>query len=217
MQVFWSLPTMANGEITKFQLHHLQGEGVLPIYTGIPPTAIDRKRTVNITGLSPGTSYEVTVTTFTAVGGSQRSVVTAAETISTDPSASTATVIAVVCVFVFILSIGFMWEHKVKGSLLEKSGENTIGPDGDILLDIDQPVLYGQGPNPSNALVPPGQSGYRDGFATGPNADFRGLNPDPFQGLDLRTGSGRTRSASESSSSSGSSFSESGGRESSAA
>jgi hypothetical protein len=198
VQIFWSLPTNPNGEITKFEIHNQQGEGQLPVYSGIPLTAVDQKRTVNITGMSAGTSYEFTITSFTQKGSSLRSTVTVAETKSTKPSASTATLISVICVFVFILSIGFMWEHKVRGSIFSKTSENTVSP-GDELKQMSDGTIA-----PLAPLPPPGQAAYGM-FPAGPDRGPGSL-ADPFSDFDL--GLGRARRDSESSSSSGSSYSE---------
>ena len=113
VQVFWSKPTKPNGEIVKYDIHKTQGEGETPSYSGIPTRSVDGKLTVNLTSLEPDTTYDFTVTAFTAQGPGERSLRTTARTGSNKPSAATATLIATICIFVIILSCGFMWEHRL--------------------------------------------------------------------------------------------------------
>lgn len=153
VQLLWDKPDQPNGEITKFEIHLTQSEGEEPAYSGIPKNKIDGKFTVNITELSSDSTFEFTVTSFTSAGAGARSIRSVAKTGSSDPSSSTATLIATVCVLVVVLSIGFMWEHRLRQSrnqiVQPKSfpakqearaffNGSTVGPSGsDMLVTTD--------------------------------------------------------------------------------
>lgn len=128
-EIIWSKPKFPNGEITKYELHLTQEEGEVPTFSGIPAKQKDGKYTMNITGLEADTTYEFTLTSFTAIGPSVRSFRTVVRMGSTTPSAAVATLVATLCIFVIVLSLGFMWEHRTRTRRLR---ENSVEPDGNL-------------------------------------------------------------------------------------
>lgn len=110
----WSKPQYPNGEIIKYEIHKLQTDDESPSFSGIPTDVTDGKLSITIVNLNPDTVYRFTVTSFTSQGASKRSAETPGTTESQKPSSRIATLVAVLSIFVIILSVGFMWEHRLR-------------------------------------------------------------------------------------------------------
>jgi len=165
-EIIWSKPAYPNGEIIKFELHKTQDDNEVPSYSGKPttnPSINDGKFTINITDLAPDTTYEFTVTAHTAIGPSTRSFRTVVKSGNTTPSATVATLVATLCIFVIVLSLGFMWEHR-RGK--RRGDARAISPDelprnASSFLSEKQDManIFAVNPhqfNGNNGLPPPG-------------------------------------------------------------
>lgn len=164
-EIIWSKPTYPNGELTKFEIHKTQDESEVPSYSGIPTTLTDGKYTINITDLAADTTYEFTVTAYTVVGASTRSFRTVVKSGTTTPSAAVATLVATLCIFVIVLSLGFMWEHR-RGK--RRGDGKSVAPDelprhaeSFFREKQDMANMFAVNPqqfNSNNALPPPGSA-----------------------------------------------------------
>jgi hypothetical protein len=187
----WSKPQYPNGEIIKYEVHKEQFDDETPSFSGIPVDVTDGKLSVTLTDLTPDTVYRFTVTSFTSQGPSERSAETPGSTESQNPSSRIATLVAVISIFVVVLAIGFMWEHRLRRSNVDvlpnkmNKGGGPMGTQQQLPMGMQQQLPMAEIP--------------------GTFSQERQLN-NPFAAMG---GVGRERSDSQSSgSSSGSSYGE---------
>ena len=103
-------------------------------------TTTDGKLSITLVNLNPDTVYRFTVTSYTSQGPSERSAETPGTTQSQKPSSRIATLVAVLSIFVTILSIGFMWEHRLRRQNIDISPMNKqplLSPFGDVHIPGD--------------------------------------------------------------------------------
>lgn len=124
----WSKPQYPNGEIIKYEVHKEQYDDETPSFSGIPTDVTDGKLSVTLINLNPDTVFRFTVTSFTSQGPSQRSEETPGTTESQKPSSRIATLVAVLSIFVIVLSIGFMWEHRLRRQNIDVSPKMDTKP-----------------------------------------------------------------------------------------
>jgi hypothetical protein len=129
----WSKPEKPNGEIIKYEVHINQNENESPSYSGIPEgdDITDGKLSVTLVDLAPDTTYRFTITSFTSQGASDRSAETPGVTSTQKASSRIATLVAVLSILIVVLSLGFMWEHR-----LRRSGDIKPGNSGQP-FDLD--------------------------------------------------------------------------------
>jgi hypothetical protein len=185
--VTWSKPKQPNGEITKFEIHGQQSENESPIFSGIPEENVDGKLWLILGNLKPDTDYKFTITTFTSKGGSKKSPENSASTRSQSASAKIATLVTVLSIFVVILSLGFMWEHRLRRVTVEiepimhgsDNFSRRVDKDGGSGMGMGVRI---SGVNGGGIVAGPGQFALQQS-GNGYGQQARGTVLDPFAGL----------------------------------
>jgi len=180
----WSKPQKPNGEIIKYEVHKEQYDDETPSFSGIPTDVTDGKLSITLVNLNPDTVYRFTVTSYTSQGPSERSAETPGTTQSQKPSSRIATLVAVLSIFVTILSIGFMWEHRLRRQNIDISPMNKqplLSPFGDVHIpgDFSQEKQLNN-PFDDTASVSSASSGSSSGSSFGGGDGYGEAEAGPF-------------------------------------